>query len=110
LEYRGHPGSFPVCDKLEPGAKFTVTLNFISGFVLATFLPDKPITTISGEPVGTNVLLLQIVCSYKSSLWPGGKQETFKFYAEPDTEGNFHWFPLGYGDPWVVTNAPVIPE
>jgi hypothetical protein len=108
-EYHWRVGEFAIPEKIHASADFTVSLNFRPGLALVTMIPTgTPITRSDGLPLSTNSVLLQIACRYKPSLSSTSKVDWFKFYAEPDKDANFHWFSLGYGPPWAMTNMPKV--
>jgi hypothetical protein len=111
LYYGWHTGTLPSIDKLEPRAKFAVNLKFFPRMTIPVLLQyENPVTASDGNPISTNAILLQITCNYETPPLQLKKRETFKFYAEPDSDKSFHWFPLGYGEVWSITNIPKISE
>jgi hypothetical protein len=111
-QYRWRVGQVQIPDKINPTAKFTLDLNFYRGFAVGggpqAIIGTGP--TTNPLPLNRDALLLQILCSYRTLVSQELRRETFKFYAVPDRETNFHWFPMGYGLFWSPTNMPNLPK
>lgn len=113
--YVWYPETISVPNTIAPEGEYAISLMFNyrgprvsldpSGFEKVT--QDGVPITPTGIPISTNAILLQIDCRYKPSALPT-REQSFQFYAEPDTDSNWRWFPLGSGELWMPTNMPNI--
>ncbi len=111
--YRFHLGPPCTLIRFPSFADFTLSPIYYQGITFGGIVPDEiPVTSSDGRPINTNAILLQICCHYTPSLPPSARRmDVFKFYAVPDMDNNFQWFPLGYGSSvWASTNMPNIAD